>query len=63
MLILVKIRNAAELLWDSLDTQERVIVAYIVGSLAVSLLAAHQRKARAQLKEELIAEVEARRGR
>lgn len=33
MLLLVKIKNAGELLWDSLDSQERIIFAYCLLSI------------------------------
>lgn len=37
MLLLVKIKNAGELLWDSLDSQERIIFAYCLLSIVFYL--------------------------
>jgi ABC-type nitrate/sulfonate/bicarbonate transport system permease component len=58
VLILVKFKNAAELLWDSLDTQERMILAYIVGSVLVSVIASASSRSRERLKDELRSEIE-----
>ena len=57
MLILVKLKNAGELLWESLDTQERVLLGYLVLSLVVTLAGSAQRKSRDRLKRELLEEL------
>lgn len=57
MLLLVKIRNAGELLWDSLDTQERMFLLYLVGSVVLSLMVSGQKKRREQLKDEIVTEL------
>lgn len=57
MLLVVKFRNAAELFWDSLDTQERQIVLYFLVYLCVSTLAMMQRLSREKLKRELREEI------
>lgn len=57
MLLLVKIRNAGELLWESLDTQERILLAYLLATVAVSVLGSAQRRSREKLKQELREEI------
>lgn len=63
MLLLVKIRNAGELFWDSLDTQERMFLLYIVGSVLLSVMVSGQKKRREQLKDEIVMELAERYGR
>lgn len=58
-MVLVKIRNAAELLWDSLDSQERLLVGYVVGYVALLVFCAYARRSRENLKRELMAELAA----
>lgn len=53
MLIVVKIKNAVELLWESLDSQERQVVLYFALYVLVSLLAAFREADRSKLKREL----------
>lgn len=54
MLLLVKVRNAGELLWDSLDTQERLVLCYVVVSLLVSLCAAIGKATRERVSDEVV---------
>lgn len=56
-MLLVKVKNAGELLWDSLDAQERMILAYAAAWCLFSLMLAAQRRARARLKAELVEEL------
>ena len=60
MLLLVKFKNAAELLWDSLDAQEKAILAYLAASLLVSVYGRAAKANRERIKAELIEEVMAR---
>lgn len=52
-MLVVKARNAAELFWDSLDAQERIVVLYFLGYLALTVTLAVQRASRERLKAEL----------
>ena len=52
-MLLIKVRNALELLWDSLDSEERRMLAYAVGYLVVTLVVAYQRSSRDRLVREL----------
>jgi len=58
MLILVKVKNALELLWESLDTQERVLLGYLLLSVAVTVAGSAQKKSRARLKQEILEELQ-----
>jgi hypothetical protein len=56
-MLLVKIRNAAELGWESLDSQERMLVVY-AGAWVVLMLCLRARQVgrerlKAELREEL----------
>lgn len=63
MLLLVKIKNAGELLWDSLDSQERIIFAYCLASLIVYLASAVSRgRSNDRLVRDVRDELEASRG-
>lgn len=53
MLLLVKARNAGELFWESLDSQERIMVLYFLGYVALTVALAVQRASRERLKAEL----------
>lgn len=53
MLVLIKARNAGELFWESLDSQERVMVLYFLGYLMLTVALALQRASRERLKAEL----------
>jgi hypothetical protein len=57
MLILVKVKNAAELFWESLDTQERVLIAYMAATVLISVFGAAQKRSRQRLKDELRDEI------
>lgn len=52
-MLLIKVRNAAELLWDSLDAQERQVVLYFAFYMLVSIVAALQHSSRERMKREL----------
>ena len=52
-MLLIKVRNAAELLWDSLDAQERQVVLYFAVYTLVSIVAALQHASRERMKREL----------
>lgn len=58
-MLLVKLRNAADLLWDSLDGQERFVLVYTLLSLAFALLVRARQVEREQLKRELLDELQA----
>lgn len=60
MLLARKVLNAAELLWDSLDEQERLIVMYGLAWVVVTSLAVLQRRSREHFKRELLDEMAAR---
>lgn len=60
MLLLVKARNAGELFWESLDSQERIMVLYFLGYLMLTVALAVQRASRERLKAELREEMVAR---
>ena len=57
MMLLVKFRNAAELFWDSLDSEEKRLLviygAYLVASVVLSM----QGRARDKMKRELLEEL------
>lgn len=64
MLLLVKLRNAGELFWDSLDTQERAqvlaVACYLVATVVATLAQRHSRRLEQQrelLKQELLEEI------
>lgn len=59
MLIVVKIRNAGELLWESLDGQERAVLMYAAAWLVIVLFAGARRRERDRLKAELLEELAA----
>lgn len=59
MLIARKIANAGELLWDSLDSQERTVLLYLAGYLLLMVAAGLRRRSRDNLKRELRDELEA----
>lgn len=52
-MLLTKIRNATELLWDSLDSQERQVLAYLVAYAVFTALIAWQHGSRERLKREI----------
>lgn len=56
-MLLTKIRNGAELTWDSLDGQERKVILYVLAYAALSLFFAWQRSSRERLKRELREEI------
>lgn len=58
-MILVKVRNAGELLWDSLDSQERAIVGFACFYLTVTMLALLRSASRERMKRELREEIAA----
>lgn len=58
-MLLTKIRNAAELLWDSLDSQERQVLVYFLAYIAFTALVAWQHGSRERLKRELREEIAA----
>jgi ABC-type branched-subunit amino acid transport system substrate-binding protein len=62
MLLVVKARNALELFWDSLDAQERQVVAYMAVYMLVAAVTALQRVSRERLKRELREELHAHTG-
>lgn len=59
MLLVRKIGNAGELLWDSLDTQERAIVLYVGVVVLAYVLGAARRRGHERLIAELRDELEA----
>jgi hypothetical protein len=58
MEMLSKFRDAASMFWDSLDTQERAILAYLAASALVSVYgraaAASRNRLKAELREEIL---------
>lgn len=56
-MLLIKLRNAAELLWDSLDAEERQVMLYALVWFAISVVAAVRRAQRDSFKREVLAEV------
>ncbi len=62
MLLLVKVKNAAGLLWDSLDQEERRALMYVTAWLLLTSLAALAKASEKQLVGKVADEVE-RRGR
>lgn len=52
-MLLTKIANAAELCWDSLDSQERRVLAWLALYLALTALLALQRRSRERLLQQL----------
>ena len=61
-MLLVKIRNGLELTWDSLDSQERQVILYLVCYLVLVAVTALQRASRERLKRELREEMSLARG-
>lgn len=59
-MIVRKTVNAAELLWDSLDQGEKLVVLYALAWVACVALVAVQRRSRERFRRELLADVEAR---
>lgn len=55
MLILVKIRNAGELFWDSLDSQERMLLlltaAYLLAAVAAGMAARSKERRRQEIRD------------
>lgn len=58
MLLARKIANAGDLLWGSLDSQERLVLGYLVAVIGSYLVAAAYRRRRASLIRELRDELE-----
>jgi hypothetical protein len=56
-MLLLKIRNAGELLWESLDRQERLVAFYALGWAALMVALALHRSSRERLKRELVDEL------
>ena len=56
-MLLVKAKNAAELFWDSLDSEEKRLVLVYAAYLIGSLLVAWQRGSRERLKREIREEI------
>jgi hypothetical protein len=56
-MLLIKVRNAAELLWDSLDSRERMLVVYAGAWLVFMTLLSAQRKSRDRLRREIVEEL------
>jgi len=61
MMLLVKFRNAAELFWDSLDSEEKRLVVIYGTYLVVSVVLSMQGRARDKMKCELLEEIRAER--
>lgn len=59
MLLARKLYNAGDLFWESLDSQERMLVLYLVGSMLLSLTMALARRRHERLVRELRAELAA----
>lgn len=57
MLLAVKIKNAAGLLWDSLDGAERSTLAYVGAWLVLVSVFAVQRRSRERFRRELLTEL------
>lgn len=58
-MIITKVKNAAELLWESLDSQERQVLLYGLAYLLVTALSVLQQTSRERLKRELREEIAA----
>lgn len=56
-MIVRKMANAGELLWDSLDHRERVLVAYAAAWVLLLAVFAVQRRSRERFRRELLAEL------
>lgn len=56
-MLLTKIRNAAELCWDSLDSQERQVLLYLAAYVLFTAWAAWSHGSRERLKRELREEI------
>lgn len=56
-MLLTKIRNAAELCWESLDSQERQVLIYVAAYIVFTAWAAWQHGSRERLKRELREEI------
>ena len=57
MLLLTKAKNALELFWDSLDTQERAVVAYLTASALLTAWSVVSERSWERRKAELAAEL------
>ena len=61
-MLLVKVRNAGELLWDSLDGRERIMLAYGVAWLALLVTFTAQRRSRERFRQSIVDELTGARG-
>ena len=56
-MLLVKVRNAAELLWESLDSRERAVVAYAAAWAAFAIALSLRQRSREKLRREIVEEI------
>ncbi len=56
-MLLVKLRNAGELLWDSLDSRERMVVAYAAAWVGFAVALSLRQRSRARLRDEIVEEL------
>jgi len=57
VLLFTKAKNALELFWDSLDSQERMVIAYLAASAILSAWSTLSQRSWEQRKQELVDEL------
>jgi hypothetical protein len=57
VLLLVKVRNAGELLWESLDSRERMLLVYACAWIGFVAVLSAQRRSRERFRQSIVDEV------